>query len=320
MSMFDHREYVSAVYKEKSFSEAARKMYVTQPCLSAMVKKVEDNLGVKLFDRKRKPLGLTEYGERYIEAVEQVIRLEQEFDLYLTDVRGLKTGSVTIGANSISASYVLPDVIHEFLAEHPQIDIAVHEGTIESLEERLADGRFDLVLDNYRVDTKTQVIVPLIKERLYIAVPDEYRDRLPREYRGKGLRARDIAGGSAQAESLPFAAFKELPFLILRKGHDTRRRFDWLCEEAGERPEIVMSMDQLLSTYAACSDGIGAAIVSDTLIRQNPFSEKLYYYQVRSKYVTRELFFHYPKSRHARVAVTEFMRKAQEIARKNGRA
>ena len=64
--MFRNMEYIYAVYRAGSFSAAAKELYITQPCLSAMVKKTEMQLGVPIFDRNTKPLRLTEYGVQYI--------------------------------------------------------------------------------------------------------------------------------------------------------------------------------------------------------------------------------------------------------------
>ena len=68
--MFRGMEYVYEVYREKSFSKAARNLYISQPALSAAVRRVEEELNSPIFDRSRNPVGLTECGEHYILAVE----------------------------------------------------------------------------------------------------------------------------------------------------------------------------------------------------------------------------------------------------------
>ena len=72
--MFRWKHYVYEVYKEKSFSKAAQNLYISQPSLSARIKKIEDTLGVPLFDRSTTPLRLTESGEVYIKAAEEIIK------------------------------------------------------------------------------------------------------------------------------------------------------------------------------------------------------------------------------------------------------
>ena len=75
--MFDGKEYVYAVYEEKSFSKAAQKLYITQPALSTAIKKVEKKIGTPIFDRSTSPIGLTPGGEVYIDAIEKLFALEQ---------------------------------------------------------------------------------------------------------------------------------------------------------------------------------------------------------------------------------------------------
>ena len=112
--MFRNMEYIYAVYKAGSFSAAAKELYITQPCLSAMIKKTEMQLGVPIFDRNTTPLRLTEYGLEYIAYLEKIQGLEGEFEQYLSDVRGLRTGHLSIGANTVLASFVLPVLIQRF--------------------------------------------------------------------------------------------------------------------------------------------------------------------------------------------------------------
>ena len=95
--MLRNMEYVYEVYKQGSFTKAAKSLYVSQPCLSALVKKTEEKLGFPIFNRNSNPLQLTECGQEYIRYIERMRALENEFDNYLNDLRGLKTGKLSIG-------------------------------------------------------------------------------------------------------------------------------------------------------------------------------------------------------------------------------
>lgn len=95
--MFDGKEYVYAVYEEKSFSKAAQKLYITQPALSTAIKKVEKKIGSPIFDRSTSPIGLTPSGEVYIDAIEKLFALEQNTINQLNNLNGLLTGKLSIG-------------------------------------------------------------------------------------------------------------------------------------------------------------------------------------------------------------------------------
>lgn len=128
-------------YKAGSFSAAAKELYITQPCLSAMIKKTEMQLGVPIFNRNVKPLRLTEYGSQYIAYLEIIQGLEGEFEQYLCDVRGLRTGTLSIGANAVFASFVLPALIQWLKTQYPGVQVQMVEGSMAYLEDALMHGK-----------------------------------------------------------------------------------------------------------------------------------------------------------------------------------
>ena len=92
--MLTGMDYVYAVWQERSFSAAARRLFVSQPALSAAVKKVERELGLPIFDRSRSPLQLTDAGKAYIEAAERIYRIQHDLTRYCSDLAGLQSGSL----------------------------------------------------------------------------------------------------------------------------------------------------------------------------------------------------------------------------------
>ena len=79
--------YLYAVYTEGSFSKAAEKLFITQPALSIAIKKIEDEIGMPLFDRKKKPLTLTDAGEIYIDAIKKMQITEMESMQKINDIK-----------------------------------------------------------------------------------------------------------------------------------------------------------------------------------------------------------------------------------------
>ena len=98
-SVFDGMEYVYAVYRAGSFQRAAEELFVSQPSVSASVRRVEERVGSRLFDRSRKPLALTECGEAYIACAEKILAMERGFAEYVNDWEGLRCGELVVGAH-----------------------------------------------------------------------------------------------------------------------------------------------------------------------------------------------------------------------------
>lgn len=109
--MFAGMEYVYEVYRQKSFSRAAKSLYISQPSLSATVKRIETRVGSPIFDRSTTPVRLTECGKKYIEAVEAILAVQNDFRNYVEDVNKLQTGTLCIGGSNLFSSYVLPPLI-----------------------------------------------------------------------------------------------------------------------------------------------------------------------------------------------------------------
>ena len=139
--MFRNMEYVYAVYKEMSFSRAAEKLFISQPALSAMVKKVEKRIGSPIFDRSCSPIRLTNCGKEYISCIEQIMDVEYQFSQYLNQTEHLLIGSLSIGANSIFASFLLPSCMTAFARFYPGIHVSMTEANTDILLDALNAGR-----------------------------------------------------------------------------------------------------------------------------------------------------------------------------------
>ena len=106
--MFHEMRYVYEVYRQRSFSKAAKELYISQPSLSLMVKKAENRMGSPIFDRSTSPIGLTEAGREYIRAAQQIMEIQEGFRRYLSDAEECLTGSLALGGTTLFTSYVLP--------------------------------------------------------------------------------------------------------------------------------------------------------------------------------------------------------------------
>ena len=243
--MFTWKKYVYEIYKERSFSKAAQNLYISQPSLSARIKKLEEQLGAPLFDRSTSPLKLTEFGEAYIKAAEEIFQIEQQMENHINDLNTLKSGHLAIGGSNLFAAYALPPIILRFQQKFPNIDIRLTEGNTAQLEEMLQNNTLDLVIDNYNYDSTLYDKTLYCQDDILLAVPKNlpvheqlahyqlsYEDILAQSYR------------QPDHPTVPLAAFCNTPFIMLTPGNDTRTRGDKLCRAAGFRPNIILELNQ----------------------------------------------------------------------------
>lgn len=136
-------EYIVAVDTYRSFVAAAEKCFVTQPTLSMQIQKLEESLGVKIFDRSRQPVVPTEVGLKIIEQARIVLMESKKINEILQEQKGELEGELRVGVIPTVAPYLLPDVITAFLKKYPKVKLQIWEYTTERIVHELKQGLLD---------------------------------------------------------------------------------------------------------------------------------------------------------------------------------
>lgn len=130
------------VASERSFSRAAMKLHRTQPAVSQSIRRIEGDLGERLFDRSTKDATLTEAGRLLKDFAERMLRLEEEAEAAVRELKDLQRGRVLIGANEASVHIVLP-LIARFRKEHPLVHVDVRRVHARQIGAEVAQGSLD---------------------------------------------------------------------------------------------------------------------------------------------------------------------------------
>ena len=311
--MFQGMEYIYTVYQEKSFSKAARKLFISQPSLSATVKRVEEHIGYPIFDRSTKPLTLTEFGKRYISSVEQIISVEHEFSSFMNDWGGLKTGKLVLGGSSLFSSWVLPPLIGSFTRQFPMVKVELMEENTSELKLLLQNGGIDLMIDNCQLDKTAFDSRVYRTEYLLLAVPAALD--VNREAARYQIPLEMIHDGSFLDSSIapvPLERFSGEPYIMLKPDNDTRKRAVKILTGHNITPDIRFELDQQLTSYNITCSGMGISFISDTLIRQVPSHPNVVYYKLDSKLSCRNLFFYWKSGKYFSQAMKEFLKLTSE--------
>lgn len=311
--MFVWKKYVYEVYKERSFTKAAQNLYISQPSLSARIKKIEEIIGEPLFDRSTIPLQLTEVGKVYIEAAEEITQIEQRVENYINDLAGLKTGNLAVGASTLFAAYVVPSLITQFNQKFPDVHIQLIEGNTAELEEMLGSNALDFVIDNYHYDSILYNKELYCEENILLAVPKHFA--VNEELGMYQLSYKNIKNKNylnQKYPAVPLGRFADLPFIMLTQGNDTRTRGDRLCRNVGFKPNIVLEFNQQSTAYMASSTQLGATFISDILVSQLPTFENLVYYKLDGEEAKRKVFFYYKTHKYKTRVMEEFVRMMHE--------
>ncbi|MGD8401288.1 MAG: LysR family transcriptional regulator [Bacillota bacterium] len=307
--MFQGMEYVYEVYKEGSFTKAAQNLYISQPSLSATIKKIETRIGNPIFDRSTSPIRLTECGKEYVKCVKEILEIQNRFNNYLNDTNELKTGQLVIGASNLFASFVLPPLISEFTQRYPLVKINIVEANTPLLEERLLEGFLDLVIDNYQFNEAVYAKHIFCLEHLLLVVPDKYvPQNIPEEAK---LTACDVLADKhilTAATAIKLNHFGDSPFVFLKIGNDTRKRSDKICQNQNFEAKIILELDQQITAYNLACYGMGIAFVSDTLIKKVKPDLNVTFYKLDDAEAQRAVCFYHKQGRYLTRAMEEFLK------------
>lgn len=234
--------YVEAVAAARHFTRAAASVGVAQPALSHQIKRLEQELGIELFERSRSGVRLTAAGEAFVPRIRRALT---ELDAAREEVAaftGLETGRVRLGALQALAHLDLPRLIASFHQAHPAVEVTLREESTERMQQLVGEGQLDLAivaLDVGHSDSlKTRVIAC---EPVLLALRRDHP--------------------LAKSRSVRFSQLREEPFVFFRAGTGLRTTTERLARDAGFAPRMAFetgNLDRLLDLVA---EGLGVSLI-----------------------------------------------------------
>ena len=265
------QKYVYSVYQNGSFSKAARKLFISQPSLSAMVKKLETELGFLIFDRSKSPLALTPEGEIYIEYIDESIEKERIMQQRVRAIGSVPFKELSVGGNSFLAGRVFPKVCADVIRRMPKVNIKmdIGSGTLRgTLKDKIEQGALDIALA-YTYDPHRFDAIPIFEERFYLVL----RKDVPNAERliPYSVSIEDVLSGNAMEEvedekalhdaciDVPMLRRRTIPALDLKEYIDDFKVSNCSLWNA--------STGEFWYNYML--EGLGADIASDVIIGAN---------------------------------------------------
>jgi len=167
-------EVLVAVAQEKSFSRAAEILHRTQPAVSQAVRRLEQEVGEKLFDRSSKDGTLTSAGEVLLDYAKQMLNLRRSAQGAIKELRNLHQGKVTLSANEHTVFYLLP-IIQEFRRRHPLIKVEVSRGVASRIPTEVMAREVELGVISFKTNDESVKSVPVSFDELALVVSPEHR-------------------------------------------------------------------------------------------------------------------------------------------------
>lgn len=311
--MFKKARYVYAVYTEESFTRAAQKLYVSQPCLSAAIRQIEQQVGSPLFERSALAVKPTELGLEYIKIAGQIMALEDGFAARVKDINALSCGTVRVGGSNYMSSYILPRVIDAFSKKFPHVTVSLTEASSSELAVLLQNQEIDLIVDSFDAEPQSCTYHPLLTERILLAVPASYscNEKIKSFAMSPALmfdQRYDITGFPA----VPIECFHGEKFILLKHGNSMYDHAMAIFRKGGFTPTVSLFLDQLSTSYFLTTQGNGICFVTDTVFRYHKFENAVCLYHIKES-GTRTLGLAHKKGRHITPAVEKFMEIAEAV-------
>jgi len=139
-------KYVLAVAEHQNFTKAAEKTFVTQPTLSMQIQKLEDELDILIFDRSKKPIALTEVGEKLVHQARNIVNESDRIQDIVDQQKGFIGGEFKLGVIPTVMPTLLPMFLNNFIKKYPKVKLKIEELTTEAIIERLHDGHLDAAI------------------------------------------------------------------------------------------------------------------------------------------------------------------------------
>ena len=306
--------YIKTVYEQRSFTKAAEKLYISQPSLSAMVKKAESELGAAIFDRSANQLELTEAGQAYMEYIEETARNEALLNEKLWDIQNLNKGHICVGGSNYILSNILPLILQRMLPNYPGIIFETVEENSFSLRQMLLAGTLDLVIDSSSTESPTLLYHDLFEEHILLAVPasDSINDKLapyriiPSVSVDTGRQRRCLPDELARAAL-------EHPFILLKSENDMYQRATAIFRHYRLQPQALLHLDQLNTSLQYTVYGLGYSFVTDTLFRYGKNLPDICLYAIDAPACWRKLCIVHKRGKYISRAGKLFIQTAQEL-------
>lgn len=305
-------EYILKIDKERSFSKAATKLYITQPALSAIVKKEEENYGVQFFNRNLKPIIPTAAGAKYIQTAEKIKKLEQQLKKELNTLH--PTNMLTIGSAAFFCSNVIPHLTSNFLEYYSKhCPINTVEADPQGLSALLQNNTADFILTADTPPGKHEHL-RLNKEHIILAVPKEYIT--DSDILSSALKQEDIMSGKylqPEFPSLNLQSLTGLPFIILTKGNDMYTRAKKLLRTSNTKPKELIYMDQLQSSFLAAKNGKGVVFIRAELLKYLDGGDKLLFFKLDDPLCWREVNLYYKNKKRLSPTAQAFLSYCEKL-------
>ncbi|PLY00870.1 MAG: LysR family transcriptional regulator [Desulfuromonas sp.] len=232
-----------AVANARNFTRAAEQLRIAQPAVSMSIARLEEELGLPLFNRNGRQIALTAEGEVFLRHAERILEDVAAAETEMGELRGLTAGEVRIGIPPMMSSYYFPRVIADFRAEYPHLQLAVKGEGAARIQQLISSGEIDLgVIAGSRIPTGLAAHC-FLREEIVACVPSNHP--------------------LATRESVRLEELLSEPLILFKRGYYMRELTDELMRGLHKEPNVVFETNLFSLVRSLVAEGVGVS----TLLR-----------------------------------------------------
>lgn len=241
-------KYFQTVARLEHMTKAAEELHIAQPALSKTIARLEQDIGVPLFDRHKQKIRLNSYGRLFLQQVEPALTMLEEGRRQVADQAGLEQGRIVLATTNHKCD---AEFISSFLSAYPKVNLRLTQTTShEEKIELLLDGELDFCITSLPIEHEEIESIEFLREEIFLAVPSGH----PLSNRTR-ICLSELAGE---------------PFIGLDRKHSYRVLTDQLCKSAGFEPTISCEVDDTTVMSAFVKAGMGVALLTEPAKLKEP--------------------------------------------------
>ncbi len=234
-------KYVVAVAQERNFRRAAERCFVSQPALSIAIQKLEEELGVQIFERSKTEITLTVVGNQIIEQAQRVLEETNKVKLVASEGNDPLIGPIRLGVIFTVGPYLLPKIIPILKKLAPKMPLDIEEGLTANIEQHLRNGHLDVAILALPFDAPNIITEPLYDEAFKIVVSNNHP--------------------WAQMKSLRSSALSKENVLLLDSGHCFSNQVTEFCPELSRQSQNTVQGNSLETIRNMVASGLGITVM-----------------------------------------------------------
>ena len=272
--------YIYEIYRLKSLSLAAKKLYLSQPALSSSVKKAEKELGYETI-----PFSLTPKGKVYIDALEKIINIEKQTKAKIGDMNETESGTLRIAIGGLVAHFAIPKICSIFRKMHPNIDVSIEVCNNDEMGQKLKKDLTDLVFTSTDLNEKEFKSVQLFKENYVVVMGRD--SHIPSLLLPYAVTHDELMSCNYPKEKKirDMSVFRDVEFVYSPPNSNIYRKRRLVLGQPNVSSHVTSSTIIMQLSYNLAKAGFGAFFATDAILAAMQSDEQCLYFVIEDSSV-----------------------------------